>query len=98
MIIFSKTVEKHSRNEDEILKALENVGVRLRINKCHFFQHTMEYLVHTMKLGELEIDHANTDLLHYAKSLAKKSAICQFLGFCNVYLKLIERFTYKAAK
>lgn len=91
VIVYSTTVEEHIRHVDEILKALKNAGATLKINKCHYFQHTIDYLCHTIKPGKLKIDRANTDLLCHAKPLTNKSNLCSFLGSCNVYRRFMKR-------
>ena len=42
VIIFSNSVEEHIRHVDEILTALEEAGVTLKISKCRFFTKKVE--------------------------------------------------------
>lgn len=49
VIIYSKTIEDHVFLVIEILIGLKDAGVTPEINECYFFQHTIEYLHHTIK-------------------------------------------------
>ena len=44
LIIYSKSFEDHLRHADEILTALEEVGVTLKISKRYFFGREVENL------------------------------------------------------
>ena len=41
-IIYSKSGEEHIRHVEEVLTALKNDGVKLKMNKCTFFIGTVE--------------------------------------------------------
>ena len=63
IFIYSKTVEEHIRHVDETFTAFREAGVILKVNKCHFFRDSVEYLVLIFKQGRLEIDCAHTSSL-----------------------------------
>lgn len=48
---------------DEILTALGNANVMLKVKKCKFFSDLVEYPGNIIKTGKLEIDSANTKYL-----------------------------------
>ena len=93
VIIYSKSAEDHLRHVDEILTALEEAGVTLKITKCYFFQREVEYLGHIIKPGHLEVDRAKTASLRDAKPPSSKTELRSFLGMCNVYRRFISEFT-----
>ena len=84
-IIFSKSVEDHIRHVDEILTALEEAGVTLKISEYYFFRREVEYLGHIIKPGHLEVDRAKTTSLRDSKPPSYKTELRSFLGMCNVY-------------
>ena len=93
VIIFSKDVDDHIKHADEIITALTEAGVTLKINKCFFFQRKVEYLGHMVKPGQLEIDRTNVASLKNAKPPTNKTQLRSFLGLCNVYRRFIKDFT-----
>lgn len=56
-------MDDHIRHIDQIFKTLTEAGVTLNINKCHIFQRKVEYLVHMLKDGFLEINKTNVTSL-----------------------------------
>lgn len=73
LIIYLITFEEHIRYVDEILKPLKDRAATFQISRGHFFQHTIEYLGHTIKPGKLEIDSTNPNLLRHPKPPTNKS-------------------------
>ena len=83
-------MEDHIRHVKEVLTALKNTGVRLKIKKCTFFSQNVEYLGQMIKTGRLEIDRTNTASLQGAKISQTRTELSSFLGLCNVYCRFIN--------
>ncbi len=92
VIIYSKSVEDHIQHVDEVLTALREAGITLKISKCTFFSDKIEYLGHVIKPGRLEVDQANTKSLRDARPPTSKTQLRSFLGLVNVYRRFIEDF------
>jgi hypothetical protein len=41
VIVYSKNVEEHIQNVDEILTLLKNAGASLKLKNCHFSSHLL---------------------------------------------------------
>lgn len=53
IIIFSKDIEEHLNQVDEILTTLGDPGVTLNLKKCQCFSGSVEYLGHIIQPGRL---------------------------------------------
>lgn len=97
VIIFSKSVEEHIQHVDEILSALKEAGVTLKMYKCRFFTRRVEYLGHFISPGSLEADTTNVKCLRDAAPPTTKTEVRSFLGMANYYRWFIEDYTRKSA-
>ena len=66
IIIFSKDYDTHLKDVDVILRALQQEGLSLKLNKCKCFQDSVEYLGHIIRPGELEVHPKNVKALSEA--------------------------------
>lgn len=92
MIIFYNTVEDYNPHVDETITTVADAGVTLKINKCHFFPHTFEYLGHRIKPGCFGISKINVSSLRDAQIPTNTTQLGSFLDLCNVYRRFIEYF------
>ena len=60
VIIFSKDMESHFAHVEEILKALGQAGITLKLSKCSFFMDNVKYLGHVIKPGTLQMEEVAT--------------------------------------
>ena len=97
VIVFSRNEEDHIRHVREVLTALRDAGVTLKLRKCEFFTTSVKYLGHIIRPGRLEIDLARTAALKQAHHPKDQSELRSFLGCCNVYRRFIRDYTKMAA-
>eukprot|EP00171_Calliarthron_tuberculosum_P006562 IDg6562t1 len=84
IIIFSATLEEHLVHVKEILKILKSAGFSLKLRKCSFFKHTVDYLGHLVRPILLSVAEKNTASIKEAKFPETKTQMRSFLGMCNV--------------
>lgn len=58
IIIFSNSVSDHIEHLNDVLTALGQAGISLKLPKCSFFTDTVKYLGHRIRPGTLEIEMA----------------------------------------
>ena len=98
VIIFSKDMESHFAHVEDILKALGQAGITLKLSKCSFFTDTVKYLGHVIKPGTLQVDEVATMALKKASSPKTQTQLRSFLGLCNVYRRFVPRYSHVAAQ
>ena len=67
IVIFSKNIEQHLEQVEEILSALHAAGLSLKFRKCRLFQDNIRYLGYIVKPGSLEIDQTLKKSIRAAK-------------------------------
>ena len=92
IIIFSKDHETHLKDVEEILSALRQEGLPLKLKNCKFFQDSVEYLGHVIRPGELVFNPKNVSALAEAKPPRTQTKLRSFLGMCNVYRRFVDHF------
>ena len=97
VIIFSKNMDDHVGHVREVLTALRDAGVTLKLKKCEFFKDTVRYLGHIIRPGRLEVDLARVAALKEAEHPRTQTELRSFLGLCNVYRRFIRDYTKIAA-
>lgn len=90
VIIFSKGIEDHIQEVDDILRMLGEADVSLNFAKCTFFAKEIVYLGHDIKPGRLEIQKAHTKCLRDTNPPKTVTELRSFLGACNVFRRFIR--------
>ena len=90
VIIFSKDVESHLKDMDEVLRLLHQAGVTLKLKKCSWFTKKFHYLGHDITPGKLAVAKAPTDSFAKATLPTNITQLRSFLGAANVYRRFIR--------
>src|SRR5437667_6876419 len=61
ILIFSKTAEEHERQVKTILRALNEAGMILNLDKCRFFASQIRFLSHVINKDVCRPDHRNVE-------------------------------------
>ena len=72
ILITGKTEKEHLQNIDEVMTRLEDEGLTLKKEKCHFMLDKVEYLGHTISADGLQLSESKTRVEN--KQIAQKSA------------------------
>ena len=97
VIVYSKNVSEHYDHLRVVLDLLMSAGVSLRIEKCHFFQESCDYLGHKISPGKLEVAKKCQEAIKKAIPPTNVTELRSFLGLCNVYRRFVASFARVAA-
>ena len=93
IIIYSRSEKEHLEHLEEIFIRLKAVGLKLKLEKCCFFNKHIQYLGHLISAEGIQ------PLPEKLESIAKMPApknpkeVKQFLGLVDYYRKFVPRFT-----
>ena len=97
ILIYLDNLEQHKRDVRNIINAIYQSGMRLKLSKCAFHQTETEYLGFIVSQEGIKVDSIKTKAIRIWKTPTKKKEIQNFLGFCNFYPRFIKGFS-KIAK
>ena len=93
IVIFSDNVDQHLDTIERVLSRLEDVGLKLNIEKCNFFSSEILFLGHTVSIRGVETDSDKIKAVRdwpVPKSLREVRTL---LGFFSYYQKFVKGFS-----
>lgn len=93
ILIFSRGEEEHENHLALVIKALNDAGMKLNIDKCEFFQERVNYLGLCITSDHVEI---NTDRLSEIKEYPRPKnlrTLRGFLGVINYYKRFVPSYS-----
>ena len=92
VIVFSKSMEKHIQDVDEVLQLLGDAGVSLKLKKCEFFQPRVNYLGHVVTPGKLSMAADRAQGFRNSTFPLDKGMMMSFLGAANYFRRFVPNF------
>ena len=89
IITTGKNDEEHLANLELILKRCEENGLRLNVNKCQFFQPSVEYCGHVVSARGIHKTDGKINAITNAPKPENASQLRSFLGLVNYYQKFL---------
>ena len=89
ILITGTTVADHDSNLEELLKRLQEHGIRLKQEKCSFFKDSVEYLGHCISAKGVHTTKEKTQAILEAPEPKNIQELRSFLGLLNYYAKFI---------
>ena len=92
VIIYSSSPEEHLESLDKVFSRLADAGLKLKLDKCSFFQSEVEYLGHVVSKDGVK---PNNDRIAAVQGWTVPKTLSQlrsFLGFASYYRKFIRNF------
>ena len=85
IIITGKSTEEHLNHLSRVLERLQDKGFRLKKDKCHFLQSSVEYLGHVIDTNGLHTTPTKQQAIAEARAPTNTSELRSFLGLVNYY-------------
>lgn len=97
IIVFSSSVEDHIHRLDLVLSRLRKKGLKVKLEKCCFFQKEVQYLGHLVSREGVSTDPAKVSAVAKWPRPTTVSELRSFLGFAGYYRRFVEGFSKLAA-
>lgn len=96
-VIFSSSFETHLQRLEIVLGRLETHNLKLKLDKCHFFQTEFRYLGHVISPLGVATDPEKIRAVSEWKWPRTVKELHSFLGFASYYWRFVEQFSKYAA-
>ena len=95
ILVYSKTFDQHVQDVRQVLRRLQEHGIKLKPSKCKFFQQQVRYLGRVVSGDGYSLDPEDTAAVH---NLAKQKLetvgdVRKLLGFLSYYRQYIQDFS-----
>jgi len=97
IVIFSSSKEQHLQDLKEVFKIIREHGLKINLEKCHFFMEEVEILGHLLIIEGIKPTTAKVEAIKRWKQPTNLTELRSFLGTVSYYRKFIANFS-KIAK
>lgn len=97
VVVFSSTVDEHRSRLDLVLGRLQQEGLKVKLEKCQFFQHQVQCLGHVVSAAGVATDPKKVAAVAEWPTPRTVSELGSFLGFASYYKHFVEGFARIAA-
>jgi transposase InsO family protein len=92
ILIFSEKEEDHIEHVRDVLRRVREFGLRLKPEKCKFFQTRIKYLGYIVKGGRVSINREKANTVRNYPRPETKAALHSFVALCQHYQDFIQGF------
>ena len=89
ILVTGKDSDEHLRNLGEVLRRLEEAGMKVKREKCLFLLSEVEYLGHVISSAGLRPSEAKAAAITGAPAPTNETELKSFLGLVNYYAKFL---------
>ena len=89
ILITGEMEEEHIHNLEEVLRRLQNHGIKVKSSKCAFLQDSVEYLGHRVDAQGLHTSPKKVEAIQLAPTPRNQQELRLFLGLLHYYGKFI---------
>jgi len=92
IVVFSYSWEDHVRDVGDVLKCLNEAGLKVKYKKCEFGRKTMSYLGHQIGSGTIAVPAVRVKAMMEYTRPNTKHQLREFLGSIGYYREFIPNF------
>jgi len=93
ILIFSEDEDSHRKHVAEVLRLLAMANMRIRVDKCHWFQRELRYLGHVISEDGIRMDPDKVQAMAEYERPTTVKKLHSFLGMFNWYGKFIPKLS-----
>ena len=92
VVIYSKTPGDHLKSLELVFERIEAAGMKLRTEKCSFFQTSLDYLGHIVSAKGIEVSPKGVQAVKDWVVPTTVTQLRSFLGFASRFRRFIKNF------
>ncbi|XP_037833479.1 uncharacterized protein LOC119617377 [Kryptolebias marmoratus] len=93
LIVFGATLEEHEERLMKVLDRLEEVGLKVSLDKCQFCQPRVKYVGHIVSADGIAADPAKVEAVTQWPQPTDLKSLRSFLGFCGYYRRFVANYS-----
>lgn len=93
LIVFGRSLEEHEERLLKVLDRLEEVGLKLSLDKCQFCQPRVKYVGHIISADGIATDPEKVRAVTNWPQPTDLKSLRSFLGFCGYYRRFVENYS-----
>uniref|UniRef100_A0A3B1KA92 Gypsy retrotransposon integrase-like protein 1 n=1 Tax=Astyanax mexicanus TaxID=7994 RepID=A0A3B1KA92_ASTMX len=93
ILVFSRTFSEHVERLETVLRRLQETGLKIKIEKCHFLQEKVKFLGHQVSAEGIATDPDKVEAVKQWPVPTTLKALRSFLGFCSYYRRFVQGFS-----
>jgi Reverse transcriptase (RNA-dependent DNA polymerase) len=97
ILIYSETKEQHIGHVKQVLRALQQRHLLVKLEKCEFHKQSVAFLGYILTVNGIQMDESKVKaVLNWPQPTTIKE-LQSFLGFANFYRRFIEGYSHITA-